>query len=539
MLVGSQTTTTTRFLLLIGAIAAATTTTTVFGYDVACLYPPDAPENLFEARDYIIFGESIENSSGGRETPYVIHVAHEMTMCQAMCTAYHSPDMLDPLTEQPKPFTVPEYGQNGYSIIMCLAQCVMYADGGVKGRVAELYDVEYPNDRPDFKEAYDKCGNGRSCSGGCEDLCSLVVPEYDPYDMGHWIGLRIRDYFNTDGWNANGDMTNDWASDEPVPCTGSCRIYQDTWGYSPRPDPRTTQPYDEATKYECEGDCRRWQPLQEGDNVGSLRRQEFVAPHIGYHAKTYLREATITLGDPGYDYYADSLAVIEEVKTTASSDYRKEQIRLMDDKIKVRYVMQEAIKTQFGETGKMSLQGFLTYLIGVSTAEIDGVVQTWKEKVHHDLVRPTTVIKYWNDDVLNTYSGDMSVDGPVDIFARDFEATIRVMPHGEFPSGSSCLCSLYQEFTDAYLNENYNGTITNFGNEFNSKVYADMSELSQICGDSRVWGGLHYPPAVPAGIAICEGLGDLASMWASAIRNGSNFGNPWMYGTPRPVCNSR
>jgi hypothetical protein len=520
------------FLLLLGATA----TVVESGYDAACLYPADAPEDLFEARDGIVFGDDVDNSVGGRETPYVIHVAHEITMCQAACTAYHSPGMFDPLTLGRKPFTVPEFGQNGYSIIMCLAQCVLYTSG-YAGFTA-LYDVEQPSDRQDMKDAYEKCGaNGSSCNGPCRDLCNIIKPDYNPYDMGHWLGLKVKEYFDNDGWNSRGDMTNDWASDEPVECTASCRNYQDTWGYAPRPDPRTTEPYDEDSKYVCEGDCRRWQPLQEGDSLGSLKRQEFVAPHIGYHAKTYLRNASITLDDPDYDLKADSDQVIEEVKITSGDDYRKDQIQLMDNKIKVRYVMQEAIKEQFATSGEMSFQEFVLYLIGVSTAEIDGVVQTWLEKVHHDLVRPTTVIKYWNDDELFTFGGDMSVDGPVNIKARDFEATIRVMPHGEFPSGSSCLCKLYQEFTDVYLEDNYGRSITNFPNTFNDKVYADMNELRQICGDSRVWGGLHYAPAVPAGEAICEGLGTLGAEWATTLRNGSNFKNPWYRGTPRPVCN--
>jgi len=509
----------------------------VSAYDVGCLYPAEANEDLFDARSYLIYGENVDNSADGRETPYVIHVAHELTMCQAACTAYHSPDMLDPLTTQPKPFTVPPFGQNGYSIIMCTAQCIQYADASYFG-FAEDFPVERPQDRTDIADAYNMCGpNARNCDGECSDLCGFLIPEYNPYIMGHWLGLRIQEYFNNDGWNAEGDMTNDWTSDEPKECTGSCRRYQDTWGYAPRPDPRTTEPYDEMNKYECEGDCRRWQPLQEGDEFGSLKRQEFVAPHIGYHAKTYLRNATITLEDPMYDLYEDSLQVIEEVKMTSSSDYRKELIQLMDNKIKVRQVIQEAIKTQFATPGDISLQDFIMYLIGVSNAEIDGVVQTWKEKVHHDLVRPTTVIKYWNDDDLNTFGGDMNVDGPVDIKARDFEATIRVMPHGEFPSGSSCLCSIYQEFTDEYLMQRFGQSITNFPNDYNSKVFADMNELRQICGDSRVWGGLHYPPAVPAGEMICAGLGVLGSEWINAFQNGSTFTNPWIRGTPRPVCN--
>merc|ERR1712154_556951 len=141
--------------------------------------------------------------------------------------------------------------------------------------------------------------------------------------------------------------------------------------------------------------------------------------------------------------------------------------------------------------------------------EIDALVQAWAEKVKHDLVRPTTVIKYWDDDILYTFGGVRTATGPVEIEARDFEAFIRVMPHGEFPSGSSCLCSTYKEYTDKWTMDHYNGTITNFDNVYNSLNFTDMAELAQICGESRLWGGMHYEAAIPAGEQACAGLGTL------------------------------
>jgi len=352
--------------------------------------------------------------------------------------------------------------------------------------------------------------------------------------------VLVRNYFDRDGFNTLGDMTYSRTVDGPVPCTASCRLHQDTSGYKPRPNPRDfPEENPDMNKYDCTGDCRRWQPLQEGDKLGSLVKQEFVAAHIGEYAHTYLREATITLEDPMYNLEDDSRQVIEEVKMTSSDNYKKDAIAMMDNKLNVRRAIQDAVNAEVFDSGEMSFQEYTMYLIGISTAEVDGLVQAWKEKRHHDLVRPTTVIKHWDDEILNTFSGDRGYDGPVDIAARDFEAFIRVMPHPEFPSGSSCLCKTYQEFTDKWLMDRYNRTITNFGSSFNDIVFEDMSDLREICGQSRIWGGMHYVASVPAGEEVCAGLGELAVTWSDNVRNGATFPNEWFKGDGVPSCPGR
>merc|ERR1712113_59862 len=152
-------------------------------------------------------------------------------------------------------------------------------------------------------------------------------------------------------------------------------------------------------------------------------------------------------------------------------------------------------------------------------------LQGWAEKKYHDLVRPTTVIKYWGDDVINTYGGDMTLGGPVDIKARDFEAYIRVMPHPEFPSGSSCLCTAYQEFTDAFTTQEFDELLdnwkwTNRGREYTLPYLTDMVE---VCGQSRLWGGMHYTAAIAAGEQVCTGIGALALDMINEIKNGATY----------------
>ena len=188
-----------------------------------------------------------------------------------------------------------------------------------------------------------------------------------------------------------------------------------------------------------------------------------------------------------------------------------------------------------------SFQDEILFKVGLSTVEYDAVVQAWAEKKYHDLVRPTTVIKHWGNDNLYTYGGDPEVDGPVTIKARDFEAHIRVMPHPEFPSGSSCLCTAYYEFSDIFFQNRYNDTLSDLVWEFkgNEYVLEDMEELRDACGQSRLWGGMHYGAAIPAGEEICSGLGQLSYDYVTTLKNGSTFSGgrgPWYFGDELGEC---
>ena len=159
----------------------------------------------------------------------------------------------------------------------------------------------------------------------------------------------------------------------------------------------------------------------------------------------------------------------------------------------------------------------------------------------HDLVRPTTAIKHWGNDYLYTYGGDDSLPGPVQIKARDFEAYIRVMPHPEFPSGSSCLCTAYYEFTDIYLSNMYNDTLKDIGWSESGRKYtlANLEELRDICGESRLWGGMHYTAAIPAGESICSGLGQLALDYVQRLKNNAAFANAHYSGDKLGRCPGR
>lgn len=208
---------------------------------------------------------------------------------------------------------------------------------------------------------------------------------------------------------------------------------------------------------------------------------------------------------------------------------------------------------------RSKLNSILCVLNSLAWGYDDSVVLAWTEKVRHDLVRPTTVIQRWGNDTLLTYGGDPSVMEPVEIAARDFQAHTRVMPHSEFPSGSSCMCTVFREFTDGFTEAMYGGNLQNivFGGDDGHRIncdneigedlpkggcdhrfsLADMKELEEVCGQSRLWGGMHFTKSVPGGHELCTGIGEKTLDYMLEIMAGTDFGgNEYFYGDERPTC---
>lgn len=184
----------------------------------------------------------------------------------------------------------------------------------------------------------------------------------------------------------------------------------DISGYYPKNNP-TGKREPGNSKYCVRGDDRHWQPLSEAVSVtGGFAAQMHVTPHIGSTAKTYLVDSVDDFGtvapDPRYDYREEALQVVEQLKDTSSDETKKQKIAFYDDKLLVRGMIENEMRLQFGDTYSFEDELLFIYCIGLS--EYDGTILTWREKVRHDLVRPTTVIQRWGSDVLNTFSGDKS-----------------------------------------------------------------------------------------------------------------------------------
>ena len=463
---------------------------------------------------------------------------------------------------------------------------------------------------------------------------------YDPLVLGRLAVQEITVYMASadDGWNQDGSLAYDAAAlarggrqvmpkDEsnnkssnsssttsPPRCTANCIPYRDTTGYIPRNHPQPSSSARSSADYNVTGsDNIYWQPLLEDDGRGYLSRQEHVTPHIGYAAMPRLRStnhvtqqlqasslpnnhSAATTPYEG-NYRAESLLVIERLRMAAQDTMQWDKITFYDKKFLLRLLIQESLKEQFSDANPtattrqfednnsnpgpfLTFEDELFFVHGISAVEYDAVLHAWRAKRDFDLVRPTTVIQSWGNDIINTFAGMETVveqdvvDGSVKSYqrpvvgplvARDFQAFLRVMPHSEFPSGSACICTAYHEFTDAWTTARFGRNLTDmrwgYGGidlgctpeslqddsmaAFLGCLYTggfdipSMTALAEECGQSRLWGGMHFTASVPAGHEICQGLGDLAMALLQRLLNRSSLGMQHAKGNPRPQCSSR
>jgi hypothetical protein len=385
--------------------------------------------------------------------------------------------------------------------------------------------------------------------------------------IGQVVYFELASKLEDDGWNSLGRHTYDAESDSVVECTTNCAAYSDTAGYFPRNNPgkkttksakkKTKWSYDEAEheKYIVKDSDKLWRPLLETDDRGNFMRQDHVTPHIGHAAKPLLLSNFKKAKNPGYDYKTEADLVVKRLQELVGDEVRIEMLRFFDNKLLVRALIQLSLLA-FNFASVLTFEDYILFLSGISSVEHDAILQAWREKVRFDRVRPTTVIQRWNNDVINTFNGDPSSTEPEDIKARDFQSFIRVMPHSEYPSGSASLCTAYAEFTDLYTQEYFGETmdLLPIGGQGRLSVGCDdinnpfrigcgasfhvhnMTELASVCGESRLWGGMHFTKSVEAGNEIVAGFGELAMEFVKTIKAGSNWTNAYTRGSSRPVC---
>lgn len=562
----------------------------VHSYEVGCIYP----ENMldpFAARNKLIGFTNVYNAEGTTlETPIAIHQGQGFSYCDVLCLAYHDEGTLHAMFGTRPVWNVPSFGQNSWSRMMCIAQCyaILFAQEGNVEAVQTVVDTWKLPIQSEIEEEI-------TTEDSLNDIAAYVqeyveLNDYDPLIIGRMVAHEVNVFMKSDGWNMDGSLVFDWETGEPTECTSNCMPYADTYGYIVKNPPGLSLDLIRADKYNVSGNLRYWQPLLEDNGLGYFSRQEHVTPHIGYNAKFRLRDpaAGPSVEDPNYDYYDESLQVVERLRLAASNASQWDKIIFYDKKYLVRLLIQNSMKVQLKDSYRFEDE--LLFVHGISAAEYDSVLHAWRAKVQHDLVRPTTVIQNWGSDVLVTYkpipegSSDANSSTAINraedaefesdlqrpvgsINSRDFQAFVRVMPHSEFPSGSSCICTAYAEFTDAFTKMRFdNNTLQNMfwgygGIDLGCSEYSpegdeqaeslgckhggfnipDMQELAIECGQTRLWGGMHFPASVSAGHELCSGLGTLGLELIQNLQNNSSMGGDgamYVQGDERPQCST-
>jgi len=499
---------------------------------------PDTLLSPIETAMYSAATYSYAMAVGKLETPIVIRNAHIATTAVWNCIAQYDANALDANTRQrPIVDQLPDDKYlNSYTRTLCLQYSYLKVMNNIYPKAVPYMTTLYtlwglPNINspilPEINQDVVDCNHNKEC------LTELAISNnFEPEYMANIIAYEIIKYYENDGWNADGLFQNE-DGDE---CTANCYPYRDITGYVPEPQgcddkkKRGRKGYDESDIDDA------WVPLLETDNNGYFWRHEHVTPHIGHTVKPLILDEYRKAKDPQYDYDLEIELLLERLRNLAVNDTQKITVEFFDNKLLVRGAIQRAFLAQYKDS--ITLEDYANFLIGISAAEYDTMLQAWNQKVEYDLIRPTTIIQRLGKQQITTYGGPYQ--GIKTIDAQDFEPYQRIMPHSEYPSGSACLCIGYADFTKEYLFQEYGDdnlyNMYSFEPAGSSSIepgvtpkedllldIGDLDNMYYLCSESRLWGGMHFTASIHAGKDICSGIGTMAYDYSLQLKENSDF----------------
>jgi hypothetical protein len=469
------------------------------------------PELWIEFVVPVLHGNKIQ----GYETPIAVYQTMRVDQIMWNCVAAYDDAALDVLTFQRPRYIGPQQHHNSEARALCMLHAInKLLAGGLVPDAVEL-----------FQEQMTEVGLDTSVPNDRVAIQAVKRGDKSPQAIGHYLAANMLKVMKTDGWNFDGSTALDGRK-----CTANCIIYGDNGasGYAPVNNPFT--PPEDPT---------RWQPLLEHNGHGFVVAQGHVTPHISEVPLQIFQEPLFTrqdidsrvLPNPDYNLADEADVAIKEVRRTGKNDFRKTAVEFFDNKINLAGGLIVRLREEY----RMSLEQQLMYHVGYTTVEHDSIVLAWKEKIKHDLIRPTTVVQSMGNQDIFSYKGPFEGSGRLK--ARDWQPYIRTMPHAEYPSGSGCICTVVAEYVDAFVYDQFGDPTFATTWDFpvgSSKIepgvtpakpirldFNSMTELRDMCGETRKWGGMHFRASVPDSYQLCGNIGAKAySGWARQLYPG-------------------
>lgn len=330
-------------------------------------------------------------------------------------------------------------------------------------------------------------------------------------------GSKYANYFANDGWNSLG-ISKFFA-----------QRFADTTNYQPRNHPGVSP-----------SDLRfplRWQPLtQSYDGNGNFADQVHLTPHIGLTGRPF----TLTQKEFRARRVRPLYKIPNSHKEISPPDEKLAR-KLIDELLERNREMNDrklAIATWW-DNKFLSLGRIIVYfelMFGFSNRRFysawlietialhDAVLLAWKEKRRFDAVRPQTLMRrLLANEKITAWRGQQN--GVGDVAVEEWETAVRTMPHSEYPSATATLCSASLEgMGRLYLDEfGDNATLPKLEVTLNvgeipgvtiqkplTFQYRDFKQAAYGCGQSRLWTGLHFRPAVGQGHKLGTGIGNKA-----------------------------
>ena len=298
--------------------------------------------------------------------------------------------------------------------------------------------------------------------------------------------------------------------------------YADNTGYAP-----VNSAYDLV-------DASRWQPEERLQGIGLYTVQQFVTPQMA-NVEPFsefdpraLRVPSPTDSNPdNWEAYKAQLDHVLEISANLT-DEQKMMAELFDNKVRAFGASFQAVSRRLGfSIAENAMVDFL-----VMIALHDGTIPTWQEKRRFDAVRPFSAIEFaYGDEMVMAWGGPGK--GVMEIPASQWQSYLPEADHPEYPSASRCVCTAQARAMRRYTGSDELNWVIDFpagssriepgitpANDLQVTV-ATWTDFAHLCGQSRVWAGVHFQASVDASAAICSTIGDRAYEYFASLEDGT------------------
>ncbi len=300
--------------------------------------------------------------------------------------------------------------------------------------------------------------------------------------------------------------------------------YADTTGYQPV-----------NTAYELRNPAR-WQPAITTRGNGLFQVQQFVTPQFGQvkpysygSAEQFNFPAPVDSNPFGPGGRARYKAQVDQILNASATltDQRKMVAELFNDKIRSLGF----VALFLSQSRQWSVEQFVHYDFLVNMAAFDGGIAVWHAKRKFDAVRPFSAVNWVHGKGMVTAWGGPG-KGTVNLPADQWASYVKVADHPEYPSGSSCFCSAHAQASRRFLGSDMLGwrvaapkgsSLVEPGVTPATDIvlqFDTWSQFEQQCGQSRLWGGVHFQPAIDASKPVCKAIGDKAYQYVQNLIDG-------------------
>ena len=307
--------------------------------------------------------------------------------------------------------------------------------------------------------------------------------------------------------------------------------------YNPRPwaDYTGYEPVNTAFKV---NNPSRWQPQLQAHNarragggpgdLGIFVTQHFVTPQAGRaRALIFKDPSQFEVARPDFSDHTNMRAYKREVDAIIEAsadlnDERKALAEIMENKLWGIGYSSIVIARKYDQDDHMGVHGWCHWLLQHLLATFDPLIAAWYQKAKFDAVRPITAVRHvYGNRKIRAWGGP-GMGTVNDIRASEWTGYLPVGDHPEYPSGSTTLCSATSQAARRFFDSDEldwtidykaGSTVVEPGQTPGKDLsihFPTWTDFTRTCGNSRVWGGVHFQTTVDRTIVFGEQFGDLA-----------------------------